>query len=82
MSSFALRPLLAAFLLSFASTVLAARPMLLSPERVWTGEGAAHDGWSVLVADGKVAAAGPTAGITVPAMPSASACRARPCCPD
>ena len=67
MSSIALRPLLAAFLLSFASTVLAARPMLLTPERVWTGEGAAHGGWSVLVVDGKVAAAGPTAGITVPA---------------
>ncbi len=67
MSSIALRPLLAAFLLSFAPTVLAARPMLLTPERVWTGEGAAHGGWSVLVVDGKVAAAGPTAGITVPA---------------
>ena len=67
MSSLALRPLLAAFLLSFASSVLAARPVLLTPERVWTGEGAAHAGWSVLVSDGKVAAAGPTAGVTVPA---------------
>lgn len=67
MSSLALRPLLAAFLLSFASSVLAARPVLLAPDRVWTGEGAAHSGWSVLVVDGKVAAAGPTDGITVPA---------------
>ncbi len=67
MSSIALRPLLAAFLLSFASTVLVARPMLLTPERVWTGDGAAQGGWSVLVVDGKVAAAGPTASITVPA---------------
>ena len=67
MSNLALRPLLAVFLLSLAASVLAAGPVLLTPERVWTGEGAAHSGWSVLVADGKVAAAGPTAGITVPA---------------
>jgi len=67
MSSLALRPLLAAFLLSFASSVLAARPVLLAPDRVWTGEGAAHSGWSVLVVDGKVAAAGPMDGITAPA---------------
>jgi len=67
MSSIALRPLLAAFLLSFASSVLAARPVLLTPERVWTGEGAAHHGWSVLVVEGKVAAAGPTAAIQAPA---------------
>jgi imidazolonepropionase-like amidohydrolase len=67
MSSLALRPLLAAFLLSFASSVLAAQPVLLTPERVWTGEGAPHSGWSVLVVDGKVAAAGPTAGIPAPA---------------
>jgi len=67
MSSIALRPLLAAFLLSFVSSVLAARPVLLTPERVWTGEGAAHGGWSVLVVDGKVAAAGPTAAIEAPA---------------
>jgi imidazolonepropionase-like amidohydrolase len=40
---------------------------LLTPERVWTGEGAAHGGWSVLVVDGKVAAAGPTAEVAVPA---------------
>ena len=67
MSSLALRPLLAAFLLSFASSVMAAGPVLLTPERVWTGEGAARSGWSVLVVDGKVAAAGPTTGMTVPA---------------
>lgn len=67
MSSLALRPLLAAFLLAFASSVLAAKPVLLTPDRVWTGEGAPHSGWSVLVVDGKVAAAGPTAGIPAPA---------------
>ncbi|HEY0587709.1 MAG TPA: hypothetical protein VGD52_16350 [Pseudoduganella sp.] len=67
MSSLALRPLLAAFLLSFVSSVLAAKPVLLTPERVWTGEGAPHSGWSVLVVDGKVAGAGPTAGVQAPA---------------
>lgn len=67
MSSLAIRPLLAAFLLSFASSVLAASPVLLTPDRVWTGEGAPHSGWSVLVAGGKVAAAGPTTGMAVPA---------------
>ncbi|MTW13676.1 amidohydrolase family protein [Pseudoduganella eburnea] len=67
MSSFALRPLLAALLLCVGGSAFAARPVLLTPERVWTGEGAAHGGWSVLVADGKVAAAGPTAEVPVPA---------------
>ncbi|MBC7685664.1 MAG: amidohydrolase family protein [Bdellovibrionales bacterium] len=40
---------------------------LITPERVWTGDGAAHLGWSVLVSQGKIMAAGPTAGIAVPA---------------
>lgn len=42
-------------------------PVLLTPERVWTGEGAPHTGWAVLVVDGKIRAAGPAAGIDVPA---------------
>jgi imidazolonepropionase-like amidohydrolase len=67
MSSSALRPLLAAFLFSFGTAALAANAVLLTPERVWTGEGAAHGGWSVLVVDGKVAAAGPSAEVTAPA---------------
>jgi imidazolonepropionase-like amidohydrolase len=67
MSSFALRPLLAALLLCAGASAFAAAPVLLTPERVWTGEGAAHGGWSVLVVDGKVAAAGPTAEVPVPA---------------
>lgn len=66
MSSFALRPLLAVFLFSCVAGALAARPVLLVPERVWTGEGAAHSGWSVLVAEGKITAAGPSAGLAVP----------------
>ncbi|QGZ42540.1 imidazolonepropionase-like amidohydrolase [Pseudoduganella flava] len=36
-------------------------PVLLVPERVWTGEGRPHAGWAVLVDDGKVQAAGPLA---------------------
>ena len=40
--------------------------ILLTPERVWTGEGQPHQGWSVLVAQGKIVAAGPSAGIAVP----------------
>jgi imidazolonepropionase-like amidohydrolase len=40
--------------------------ILLTPERVWTGEGQPHQGWSVLIAQGKIVAAGPSAGIAVP----------------
>jgi imidazolonepropionase-like amidohydrolase len=37
------------------------RPLLISAARVWTGEGAAHVGWAVLVAQGRIAAVGPLA---------------------
>lgn len=67
MSSITLRPLLAALFCLCAGAAWAGQAVLLTPERVWTGEGAAHSGWSVLVVDGKVAAAGPSAGIGVPA---------------
>jgi imidazolonepropionase-like amidohydrolase len=43
------------------------RPVLLTAERVWTGEGQAHKGWAVLVAQGRIQAVGPAAGITAPA---------------
>lgn len=33
-------------------------PILLRPERVWTGEGEAHAGWSVLVAGERIASVG------------------------
>ena len=49
------------------SAPVPAAPVLLTPEQVWTGEGAPHAGWAVLVVDGKVQAAGPAAGIDVPA---------------
>ncbi len=45
----------------------AARPLLLNAERVWTGDGAAHAGWSVLVAGGRVQAVGPASAMTIPA---------------
>ena len=43
----------------------AAQPILLKPARVWTAEdaGPPHEGWGVLVKDGKVAAVGPAAGL-------------------
>jgi len=50
-----------------AAPAAGARPVLLTPERVWTGEGAPHAGWAVLVTDGKVRGAGPLATIDVPA---------------
>lgn len=40
---------------------------LISPERVWTGEGKAYTGWSVLVVAGKIAGVGPSTSLTVPA---------------
>ncbi len=43
-----------------------AQSVLLTPDRVWTGDGEARSGWSVLVAQGRIAAAGPSASLTVP----------------
>lgn len=42
-------------------------PALLSADRVWTGDGAPHPGWSVLVASGRIAAVRPAASMAVPA---------------
>lgn len=41
--------------------------VFIQPERVWTGEGAAHAGWAVLVSQGRIQAVGPASSITVPA---------------
>jgi imidazolonepropionase-like amidohydrolase len=43
----------------------AAQPILLKPARVWTAEdaGPPHEGWGVLIRDGKIAAVGPLAGL-------------------
>ena len=32
---------------------------VLQPDRVWTGEGAAHAGWVVVVRDGAIVSVGP-----------------------
>jgi imidazolonepropionase-like amidohydrolase len=45
----------------------ASKAVLLTPERIWTGEGEAHTGWAVLVAQGRIEAVGPLAQITAPA---------------
>lgn len=42
-------------------------PVLITPERVWTGEGAPHPGWSVLVAQGRIVGVGPEEKLAVPA---------------
>jgi imidazolonepropionase-like amidohydrolase len=45
-----------------------AKPVLLAPDRVWTGtDNAPHDGWVVLVRGERIEAVGPTAQVTVPA---------------
>ncbi|MCC2974038.1 amidohydrolase family protein [Massilia sp. IC2-476] len=42
-------------------------PVLITADRVWTGEGAPHQGWAVLVAKGRIEAVGPLEKMTVPA---------------
>jgi imidazolonepropionase-like amidohydrolase len=41
-------------------------PVLLTAERVWTGEGAPHKGWAVLVSGGRIQAVGPADKVTAP----------------
>ena len=43
------------------------RPVLLSADRVWTGDGAPHAGWSVLVVQGRIQGVGPSDSLAVPA---------------
>lgn len=54
-------------LISIFTPAAHAADSLLSPDRVWTGEGRAHDNWSVLIVQGKVAALGPSEKMNVPA---------------
>jgi imidazolonepropionase-like amidohydrolase len=64
-----MRRLLTALSLILApSLALAAQPILLKPARVWTAENAGppHEGWAVLVKDGKIAAVGPLAQVAAP----------------
>ncbi|MET0856273.1 MAG: amidohydrolase family protein [Telluria sp.] len=64
-----LSKLACAALALIATTALAVdpRPVLLTADRVWTGDGAAHKGWAVLVAQGRIQAIGPVATVTAPA---------------
>ncbi|UGQ48288.1 metal-dependent hydrolase family protein [Massilia endophytica] len=57
----------AAVTMSAAVAAPSGAPVLLAPERVWTGEGRPHTGWLVLVAGGKILAAGPAAEVSAPA---------------
>jgi imidazolonepropionase-like amidohydrolase len=41
-------------------------PVLITADKVWTGDGAAHAGWGVLVAQGRIQAVGPADKMTVP----------------
>lgn len=43
-----------------------AAPIVLQPDRVWTGEGAAHAGWRVVVDNGAIVAVGAADDIVVP----------------
>ena len=52
---------------SLAAMPVSAETLLLTPARVWTGEGVPHPNWVVLVRDGAIAAVGPAASVTAPA---------------
>ncbi|MES2163989.1 MAG: amidohydrolase family protein [Pseudomonadota bacterium] len=54
-------------LISILTPAAHAADSLLSPDRVWTGEGLAHANWSVLIVQDKIAAVGPTEKMNVPA---------------
>jgi imidazolonepropionase-like amidohydrolase len=41
-------------------------PVLITADKVWTGDGAPHQGWSVLVIQGRIQAVGPADKMTVP----------------
>jgi len=43
------------------------RAVLLTADKVWTGDGAPHAGWGVLVAQGRIQAVGPADKLAVPA---------------
>ncbi|TFW13830.1 amidohydrolase family protein [Duganella callida] len=54
-------------LIGIYSSASAAADTLLSPARVWTGEGQAHANWAVLISGGKIAAVGPADKLNIPA---------------
>jgi imidazolonepropionase-like amidohydrolase len=54
-------------LLAGAAHAADTRPVLLTADRVWTGEGVPHQGWAVLVSQGRIQAVGPASQINAPA---------------
>jgi imidazolonepropionase-like amidohydrolase len=66
-NNIALTILAALGLLGAAARGAEQRPVLLMADKVWTGDGAPHAGWSVLVAQGRVQAVGPEDTMAVPA---------------
>ncbi|MBV7534277.1 amidohydrolase family protein [Duganella sp. sic0402] len=54
-------------LIALFSPAADAADTLLSPARVWTGEGQPHDGWSVLIRGEQIAAVGPADKMNIPA---------------
>ncbi len=70
-SWFSWKTLAVAALASLAPIAQALSPapvaVLLSADRVWTGEGGAHTGWGVLVVGERIQAVGPLGSLTVPA---------------
>ena len=54
-------------LASACAQAFEARSLLLSADRVWTGDGKPHAGWAVLVVDGRVREVGPAASVNAPA---------------
>src|SRR4051812_7359407 len=66
MTKFSSLACFAALALVSVSALAQQGAMFIEADRVWTGEGATHTGWGVLVQQGRIAAVGPAAGIAVP----------------
>lgn len=54
-------------LLAASAHAAGQRPILLTADRVWTGDGAPRRGWAVLVSKGRIDAVGPLDTLSVPA---------------
>ena len=61
-----IKRLIVSAVLSAISSSAFCATTLISAERIWTGEGAVHSGWSVLVTDKRISAIGPTAELAIP----------------